>query len=120
MAARSILRRREPLDWYVDEETASRCPITIFCGLTRLSPPNARLAQAEQLNQEATAAFTEGTEARETAESYVRITVVLATVLFLIAISQRFKIRNVRVGLLLVASALMVYALVTLVTYPRL
>jgi hypothetical protein len=81
---------------------------------------NARLGQVEQLNQEATAAFTEGTEARETAERYVRITVVLAMVLFLIAIAQRFKIRKVRVGLFLVASVLMVFALVTLVTYPRL
>lgn len=81
---------------------------------------NARTAQAEELGQQATAAFMEGTEARETSEKYVRITVVLATVLFLIALSQRFKMRKVRLGLFLVGASLMVYALVTVATYPRL
>jgi len=81
---------------------------------------NARLVQAQQLNEEATAAFTEGTEARERAERYVSMTVLLATILFLTALAQRFKIRKVRVGLFLVAAALMVYALVTVGTYPRL
>ncbi len=81
---------------------------------------NARLVKAQQLGEEATAAFTEGTEARETAERYVRITVLLATILFLTALAQRFKIRKVRVGLFLVAAGLMVYALVTVGTYPRL
>lgn len=81
---------------------------------------NARLVQAQQLGEQATAAFTEGTEARETAEKYVRITVLLATILFLTALAQRFKIRKVRVGLFLVAAALMLYALVTVAAYPRL
>ena len=81
---------------------------------------NALLKQSEQLNREATAAFTDGTEARETAEKYVRGTVLLATVLFLIALAQRFKLRNVRASLLLVATALMVYALVNVAEYPRL
>ena len=81
---------------------------------------NALLEQSKRLNTEATAAFKQGTEARETAEKYVRITVVLATVLFLIALAQRFKIRKVRFGMLVVAASLMVYALVTAGTYPRL
>lgn len=81
---------------------------------------NPRLALAQKLNQEASIAFVEGTEARETAEKYVRITVVLATVLFLVALGQRFKIRKVRMGLFVVATVLMGYALVTVATYPRL
>jgi hypothetical protein len=81
---------------------------------------NALLEQAARLNQEAIAAFAEGTEARDIAESYLHVTVLLATVLFLIALSQRFKLRQVRVGLFLVAAVLMVYALVTEATYPRL
>jgi len=81
---------------------------------------NPRLARAHQLDQEATAAFTEGTEARETAENYVRITVLLATVLFLIALAHRFKLRKVRVGLLAVATVLMGYGLVVMAMYPRL
>ena len=81
---------------------------------------NALLAKAAELNNEATAAFTEGTKARAIAENYVRSTVLLATVLFLVALAQRFKIRNVRRGLLVVASTLMIYALVDVAMYPRL
>ncbi len=81
---------------------------------------NALLEKAAELNNEATAAFTEGTKARAIAENYVRSTVLLATVLFLVAVAQRFKIRNVRRGLLVVASTLMIYALVDVAMYPRL
>ena len=76
--------------------------------------------KATELNTEASAAFTEGTKARAIAENYVRSTVLLATVLFLVAMAQRFKIRNVQRGLLLVASTLMTYALVDVAMYPRL
>jgi hypothetical protein len=81
---------------------------------------NALLSRAEQLNQEATDTFTKGTEARENSEQYVRGTVLLATVLFLVALAQRFKVRRVRMGLLLVAVALLVYAFANVATYPRL
>ena len=54
------------------------------------------------------------------AETYVRSTVLLATILFLVAVAQRFKIRNVRRGLLLVGGILMIYALVDVALYPRL
>ena len=81
---------------------------------------NGLLEKSAELNKEATAAFTEGTEAREISEKYVRGTVLLATVLFLVALAQRFKIRKVRVGLLLVATTLMIYALWNVATYPRL
>ena len=37
--------------------------------------------------------------ARDRGEEFVRVTVFLAMVLFLIAMSQRFKIRNMRIGL---------------------
>lgn len=59
-------------------------------------------------------------EARETGEKYVRTTVLLATVLFLIALSQRFGLLKVRAGLLLVAVTLLVISLVSIATYPRL
>jgi hypothetical protein len=81
---------------------------------------NALLAQAAELNHKATATFKEGTKSRAIAENYVRSTVLLATVLFLVAIAQRFRIRNVRRGLLLVAGTLMIYALVDVAMYPRL
>ena len=81
---------------------------------------NAQQAEADALNAQASDAFDEGTAARETAEKYVRGTVLLATVLFLIALAQRFKLRNVRIGLLVVSGALMVYEVSAILTYPRL
>ena len=81
---------------------------------------NALIEKAAKLNEEATTAFKDGTEARVTSEKYVRSSVLLAVVIFLIALAQRFKIRKVRVGLLFVATAVMIYSLGTLATYPRL
>ena len=40
----------------------------------------------------------EGTAAREAADRYVRVTVLFALVLFLIAVGQRFRVRGVRVA----------------------
>jgi len=72
------------------------------------------------MNDEASATLDEGTEAGETARRYLQLTVLLATVLFLIAQSHRFKQRNVRIGLLIVAGAPTIIALATVVTLPRL
>ncbi len=58
--------------------------------------------------------------ARENSERYVRGTVLLATILFLIALAQRFKIYIARVGLLLVATAMIVYVLTSVAHYPKL
>ena len=44
----------------------------------------------------------------------------LATVLFLLALSQRFQIRGVRVGVVVLATVLMVYGLATMATFHRL
>ena len=49
--------------------------------------------QAAKLNDQATEVFEQGTRARQHADQFVRATVTLATVLLLIAISQRFKTR---------------------------
>ena len=53
---------------------------------------NPQLEQAEHLNEEAAVAEEEGTHARETAEKYIGATVLFALVLFLVAVSQRFRI----------------------------
>jgi len=80
---------------------------------------NAKNEQAAHLNAEATADFNEGTEARETADRYVRQTVLLATVLFLIAVAQRFRVRGVRIAADVVAVTLMIFAIVGVVVLPR-
>ncbi len=64
---------------------------------------SSKTEEAARLNDQATRVFEQGTRGREKADEYVRATVTLATVLLLIAISQRFKTRGVRVGLLVIA-----------------
>jgi hypothetical protein len=80
---------------------------------------NPLLAQGAELNHDAERLFDEGTTARHHADEYIRTTVVLATILFLLVLSQRFRIRRVRLGVLVVASALMTYGLITILTLPR-
>ncbi len=75
---------------------------------------------AAELNKEASHAFDLGVEYRATGENYVRITVVLAAVLFLIAIGQRFKIRGVRYSVNIVAGVFLVYCLYLFAIYPHL
>lgn len=81
---------------------------------------NPLLEKGARLNDASDRIFDEGTESRHQADEYIRTTVVLATVLFLLALSQRFMIRRVRIGVVVLAAALMVYGLVTIMTFPRL
>lgn len=80
---------------------------------------NPQIDQGNALNDEATAIFVEGTDARGTSDDYIRVTVVLATVLFLLALSQRFRIREVRVAVLIVSGLLMVYGLTAIISFKR-
>ena len=81
---------------------------------------NENLEAAAAKTDQATELFERGTAARETSDKYVRVTVVLATVLLLVAISQRFKTHRVRMGLAIVAFLLLCIPLVRLVILPRL
>jgi hypothetical protein len=77
---------------------------------------NASAAQAKQLDQEAGAAFDAGNHSREIGDQYVRVTVLLAVVLFLTALSQRFDIRKVRFGIIGTALVVLTYSLFALAT----
>ena len=81
---------------------------------------NPLIDQGNAMNDEATAIFAEGTEARETSDDYIRTTVVLATVLFLLALSQRFRVRGVRIAVLIVSGLLMVYGIGAILSFKRL
>lgn len=74
--------------------------------------------QATKLNAQATALFSEGERAAGTADKYVRLTVLLAAVLFLVGIGSRFPIRVARYGLITVAGALLVVSIVQLLGLP--
>jgi hypothetical protein len=80
---------------------------------------NPQLEQATHLNEEAAHAEEAGTHARETAEKYIGATVLFALVLFLVAVSQRFRIWGVRIGAIAVALVLLGYALYEVATLPR-
>jgi len=75
--------------------------------------------QAVSLSDQASEVFEQGTQARQHSDEYVRVTVTLATVLLLLAISQRFKTRGVRLGLLVVAALLLCFPLYRILTLPR-
>ena len=81
---------------------------------------NDRIELAAALNDRARETFDEGTEARETADRYVRLTVLFATVLFLVAVSQRFTYHVVRLTANGIAAVLMLVALIGLFVLPRL
>ena len=80
---------------------------------------NAMATKAQAYDTRATAAFEQGTKARETGDKYLRNTVLLATVLFLTALAQKFKVEGVRIGLIGVSGVLLVIALYFVVTYAR-
>jgi hypothetical protein len=80
---------------------------------------NARAEEAARKNQEATELFDQGTRAREHADDYVRLTVLLASVLFLAAMSQRFHSHWVRAVLVAIAFLMLCVPLWHLLTLPR-
>ena len=80
---------------------------------------NPSFESAARLNALASATFNQGTAARDTAERYVRDTVLFASVLFLVAIAQRFKVRSVRIATTTIAFSLAAYTTIAVATLPR-
>jgi hypothetical protein len=75
-------------------------------------------AEATQLNAESTTEFNDGQSAASTADNYVRLTVLLAAVLFLVGISSHFPVLGGRYGLLGLAGALLIFSIVQLLGLP--
>jgi hypothetical protein len=80
---------------------------------------SSKTEEAAKLNQQASQTFQRGDRARQRSDDYVRVTVMLATVLLLTAISQRFKIHAVRVGLAVTAALLLCLPIYRILTLPR-
>jgi hypothetical protein len=80
---------------------------------------SSKTEEASKLNDQATEVFEQGTRDRQLSDQYVRVTVTLATVLLLMAISQRFKTRGVRLGLLVIAALLLCFPVYHVLTLPR-
>jgi hypothetical protein len=85
--------------------------------------PQYRLAdqvRAEALDREAVAATEAGHHAGVVGDDYIRITVFLAAVLFLVGIGSTFKLHTVRYVLIAVGSLLLVLATVLILQQPGL
>jgi hypothetical protein len=74
--------------------------------------------QATALTHVAEAEFAKGENAANTSDKYVRLTVLLAAVLFLVGIGSRFPVRAARYVLVGVAAVLLVVSLVQLLALP--
>ncbi len=75
--------------------------------------------KAKALNAKAELLAKEGSDQGGNADDYVRTTVYLATVLFLIGISSHFPIKAARYGLTVVGVAILLFAIVQLLSFPR-
>ena len=80
---------------------------------------NAKHEQFLGLNKQAADIADQGTKSGETGDQYVRITVLLATVLLITAIGQRFHFKTVRVVFMILAFLLLCLPLLQLFMLPR-
>jgi hypothetical protein len=77
-------------------------------------------AKADALDREAVAASAAGNHAGQVGDDYIRITVFLAAVLFLVGIGSTFKLHTVRYALIGVGSVLLILATVLILQQPGL
>ena len=83
--------------------------------------PQYRIPEEQQgraLEQKADERFKDGEHAGSTSDKYIRITVFLATVLFLVGISSHFPRHSGRYGLIALASGLLALSVVQLLDLP--
>jgi hypothetical protein len=80
---------------------------------------NANAQESANLAQQGEDFFQKAVSTRETGDLYVRVTVFLATVLLLTALSQRFEMLGPRVTIVGVACALLVISTYLILTFPR-
>jgi hypothetical protein len=80
---------------------------------------NAKHEQFLDLGKEATDVADQGTKSGETGDQYVRITVLLATVLLITAIGQRFRFKAARIAFMIFAWLLLCLPLWQLLMLPR-
>ena len=77
-------------------------------------------AQANALDGAADAKFDEGNHSAQIGDNYVRITVFLAAVLFLVGIGSSFKLLTIRYALVTFGSALLILSIVLILRQPGL
>ena len=83
------------------------------------STSSRKLVAANALDARADSYYALGEQAGGNADGYVRTTIYLATVLFLVGISGHFKVRAARTGLIVVAGAILAFSSVLLILAPK-
>ena len=76
-------------------------------------------AETSALDARADALYNAGENAADTSDNYVRTTVFLASVLFLVGISGHFRVRAARKGLIGVGAAILILSVVLLILAPK-
>jgi hypothetical protein len=77
------------------------------------------LAQTRRLDAKADASYALGESAAANSDNYVRTTIFLASVLFLVGISSHFRVRGARIALVAVGFTMMSLAIVLLAIAPK-
>jgi len=77
------------------------------------------LAQSRRFDASADRHYALGEEAGSNSDGYVRTTVYLATVLFLVGISGHFRVRAARLGLIGIGGVILVFSCVLLIIAPK-
>ena len=85
--------------------------------MTQYAQPE--LAQARLLDARADHYYTLGQNAGSNADGYVRITVYLASVLFLAGVSDHFRVCGARIGLIVMGGIILAIACVQLIQAPK-
>jgi hypothetical protein len=76
------------------------------------------LTTSKRLDAEATARFSAGHLAAKHGQDYIRVTVILASVLFIVGISSHFPLSAIRIGLTAVGAALLILGAVAILQLP--
>ena len=84
--------------------------------MPQYKPTGQALSQA--FDAQADAYYAQGEKAARTGDDYVRVTVILASVLFLVGISTQFRLRGVRYGLIIVGTLLLLFACEQILSLP--
>ena len=77
-----------------------------------------QLAQAAALDRKASAEYALGVTAGSNSDNYVRDTIYLATILFLIGISGHFRFFRIRLGLVILGGLMLIVAVIQIATSP--
>jgi hypothetical protein len=76
------------------------------------------LALGTRLDAQADSHYAEGEHAAQTGDKYIRVTVILATVLFIVGISTHFPLRSIRMGLVGLGATLLIFAAIQILQLP--